>query len=282
MKKFLLTMAALAIATNRPTHAQLVTNTNNIIFWVGSGTNASVLVLDFEDGQQKQAFAWGYRYNAPAPSGARMLFAIDAADPNLSLVYSGNAQTNLFLTRIEYFDGSNIRKRVNGETNSLGGYLYWGYQIAGGTAYDNTAQEVIDLDVVGPAGGSGSPSEWMDSPTGASDESFGDPGRFVAPLSWDLWIFGEFGVLPRNPIYAAPIPVLPKPQPAIHFVTNRAVVTVPTVAGHSYRLSYSGSPGGPWTNEPTLFSATNAGFAALTNFFSQGTRNRFFRVMVSR
>jgi hypothetical protein len=101
MKKIALALTLLVIALGWPSRAQLVTNANNISFWVGSGTNWSVLVLDFKDGGPKQAFAWGYRYNNPAPSGAAMLLAIDAADPNLDLVYSGNAKTNLFLTRID-------------------------------------------------------------------------------------------------------------------------------------------------------------------------------------
>lgn len=280
MKKILPALASLAIAMSWTAHAQLVTNTNNIIFWVGSGTNASVLVLDFQDGKQKQAFAWGYRYNNPAPSGARMLLAIDAADPNLSLTYSGTAESDIFVRQISYFDGSAQHSQTVGDfTNSFG---YWGYFVTGGTAYDLTEDTQLFLDQIGPAGGAGLPSVWLESPCGASDVSFGKPGRFLGRSSWDAWVFGEWGATPAAQIYAAPIPALPRPQPAVHFATNRAVVTVPTVAGHSYRLSHSGSPGGPWTNEPTAFSATNAGLVALTNFFSQGTSHRFYRVIVSR
>ena len=280
MKKIALAMALHAIAFGGPSQAQPVTNVSNISFWVGSGTNASVLVLDFKDGGSKQAFAWGYRYSDPAPSGAAMLFAIAAADPNLDLVYSGSAKSNLFLTRIDYFDGSTMHSRVNGDWPADA--RYWGYQVTGGTVYESTAQEVIDLDLVGPSGSAAAPSEWLVAPCGASDESFGDPGRFLAPLSWDIWVFGEFGDVPSSQIYAAPVPALPKPQATIELTTNRAVVSVQTAAGFTYRLTLSGSPGGPWTNEPTAISATNNGSAAFTNFFSPGTAQRFYRVLISR
>jgi hypothetical protein len=228
MKKIALVLALQVIALGGLSQAQLVTNVNNISFWVGSGTNWSVLVLDFKDGGPKQAFAWGYRYNDPAPSGASMLFAIAAADPNLNLVYSGNAKTNLFLTRIDYFDGNTMHSRVNGDF--VVDERYWGYQVTGGTVYDFTEGE-IDLDATGPAGSA---------------------------------------------------PAVPKPQATIQTTTDRAVISVPTEPGFTYRLTYSGSPGGPWTNEPTALSATNIGPAAFTNFFPHGTTQRFYRLLVSR
>jgi hypothetical protein len=280
MKKIALALTLLVIALGWPSRAQLVTNANNISFWVGSGTNWSVLVLDFKDGGPKQAFAWGYRYNNPAPSGAAMLLAIDAADPNLDLVYSGNAKTNLFLTRIDYFDGNTMHSRVNGVWPADG--RYWGYQVTGGTVYESTEMAEVDLDVTGPAGSAAAPTEWLIAPCGASDESFGDPGRFIAPMSWDVWVFGEFDVVPGNQIYAAAAPGLPKPPTTLQVLSNRAVLTVPTQAGLNYRLAYSGFPGGPWTNEPTAVSTTNSGLVALTNTIPQGITNRFYRVVISR
>lgn len=279
MKQITLALALLVIALGRASQAQLVTNVNDITFWVGSGTNWSVLVLDFKDGGPKQAFAWGYRYNDPAPSGATMLFAIAAADPNLNLAYSGTAQSNLFLTRIDYFDGNTTHSQLNGDFDV--DQRYWGYQVTGGTVYDFT-EGPIDLDATGPAGSAAAPSEWLNSPCGASDESFGSPGRFIAPMSWDVWVFGEFGETPTSQIYAAAAPAVPKPQPTIQTTTNRAVVSVPTAAGFTYRLIHSESPGGPWTNEPTAISATNSGFASFTNFFPPGISNRFYRIVVSR
>jgi hypothetical protein len=279
MKKIALVLALQVIALGGLSQAQLVTNVNNISFWVGSGTNWSVLVLDFKDGGPKQAFAWGYRYNDPAPSGASMLFAIAAADPNLNLVYSGNAKTNLFLTRIDYFDGNTMHSRVNGDF--VVDERYWGYQVTGGTVYDFTEGE-IDLDATGPAGSAAAPSEWLNAPCGASDESFGFPGRFIAPMSWDAWVFGQFGEAPTGQIYAAAAPAVPKPQATIQTTTDRAVISVPTEPGFTYRLTYSGSPGGPWTNEPTALSATSIGPAAFTNFFPHGTTQRFYRLLVSR
>jgi hypothetical protein len=282
MKNIAVALACLVSTLGWPSRAQLVTNVNDISFWVGSGTNWSVLVLDFQDGGQKQAFAWGYRYNDPAPSGAHMLLAIDAADPNLDLVFTGTARSNLFLTTINYFDGHIRHSRVNGENATEESYPYWGYQVTGGIVHDFTELESIDLDITGPAGGAAAPAEWLIAPCGASDESFGAPGRFIAPMSWDVWVFGEFGVAPGNQIYAAASQDLPKPPATMQMTNNQAVVTVPTQAGFNYRLSYSGFPGGPWTNEPTVVSATNSGSAAFTNAIPQEVSNRFYRVVITR
>ena len=280
MKKIALALALLVIALWWPSRAHIVTNVNNISFWVGSGTNWSVLVLDFQDGGQKQAFAWGYRYNDPAPSGARMLLAVADADPNLHLVYTGTAESDLFLTRIDYFDGTTSHTRVNGDF--VTDARYWGYQVTGGTVYDFTELAEIDLDIAGPAGGAGVPAEWLIAPCGASDESFEAPGRFIAPMSWDVWVFGEFGVAPANQIYAAASPALPEPPATVQMTNNQAVVIVPTQAGLNYQLSYSGFPAGPWTNEPTVVPATNSGSVAFTNTVPQGVSNRFYRVEISR
>jgi hypothetical protein len=280
MKIIALVLAIQVSALGWSSRAQVVNNADDIAFWVGSGTNMSVLVLDFQDGQQKQAFAWGYRYNDPAPSGARMLLAIADADPNLDLVYTGTAESDLFLARVDYFDGTTPHSRINGDF--VTDERYWGYQVTGGTVYDFTELAVIDLDITGPAGSVAAPGEWLIAPCGASDESFGAPGRFIAPMSWDVWVFGEFGVAPANPVYAAASPAVPKPPAAVQVTNNQAVVTVPTQAGLNYQLSYSGFPGGPWTNEPTIVSATNSGSVSLTNAIPQGVSNRFYRVVISQ
>jgi hypothetical protein len=279
MKIIALALACQVIALVSPSRAQLVTNINDISYWAGSGTNWSVLVLDFKNGGPKEAFAWGYRYNDPAPSGAGMLLAIAAEDPNLDLVYSGNAQSNLFLTRIDYFDGHTVHTQTTGDF--VVDSRYWGYQVTGGTVHDFTEGR-IDLDATGPAGSGTAPSEWLVAPCGASDESFGFPGRFLASMSWDIWVFGEDGTAAGSQIYAAAAPGVTKPQAKIQITTDRAFVSVPTEAGFTYQLTYSGLPGGPWTNEPTAVAAASSGLAVFTNFFPQGTSHRFYRVVISR
>lgn len=55
-------------------------------FWVGSGTDSAVFVLDFVDAVYGEAvtYAWGYLFDGPT-DGATMLAHIDAADVNLDI-----------------------------------------------------------------------------------------------------------------------------------------------------------------------------------------------------
>jgi len=280
MKNAALALLLQGVVLLGASHAQLVTNTNNIKFWVGSGTNWSVLVLDFRDGAQKQAFAWGYRYNSPAPSGARMLVAIDAADSNLNLTYSGTADSDLFLKKVEYFDGTTQHSQTIGDFVSDD--RYWAYQVAGGFVFDALLGEEIDLNVTGPFGGPTAPQTWLEAPCGASDISFGDRGRFLSAGAWDIWVFGSYGQTPGNQIFAATPPTIPKPEASIRFATNQAVITVPSQAGFNYRLTYSGQPEGPWTNGSSIAAGVAGGTNSFTNSFPPGTGSRFFRVVISQ
>ena len=178
--------------------AQLVTGVDDVTYWIGSGTNQSVLAIDFQDGESKQAFAWGYRFNE-TPSGARMLLDVAAADPNLNLAYTGDADAALYLTEISYFDGTTLHTQQNGDffTDSR----YWGYFVAGGTAGGSFTPLTLDLVVPGPS--ALLPASWLESPSGPSAESYGIPGRFLGHLSWDMWAFGEYGTTPTATVYAA-------------------------------------------------------------------------------
>jgi hypothetical protein len=271
-------IAALLVLSIASLQAQTtVASFNDIKFWVGSGTNRSAVVLDFQDGSQKAAFAWGYRYNGPQPSGARMLLDVDAADTNLSLVYSGTAGANFFISEASYFDGAEVHAQTGGDFQT--NFEYWGYFVAGGTAYDSYQESSLLVQ----GGGTNLPSLWLESPCGASEISFGSPGRFIADLSWDAWVFGEYGVEPAALVYPAAgagAPATPKPQPSIRVTSSEAVVSVQSQIGFDYRLAYSGHPGGVWTNELS-FREGDGSSLTFTNNFVGGTLRRFFRVVVS-
>lgn len=198
MKKLIAALTALVVFTVSSANAQLVTGVGDIGYWVGSGANRSVLVLDFQDGSGKPAFAWGYAYDG-APSGAEMLLDIAAADPNLELTYTGTAEAGFYMSKISYFDGATIHLEQEGDF--IVDSRYWGYSVAGGTAGGNFSPQSFDL--VDPGPSSTLPSVWLESPSGASSISYGTPGRFVANLSWDAWTFGEWGTVPATTIYAA-------------------------------------------------------------------------------
>lgn len=79
-------------------------------FWVGTGTDTTILVIDFLDGTEMASFAWGYLHNGTA-TGEDLLSDVAAADPNLTVnINSG------FLTDIIY----DTYTGVSGAPN------YWG------------------------------------------------------------------------------------------------------------------------------------------------------------
>jgi hypothetical protein len=175
-----------------------VNSFGDITHWVGSGANESALVIDFNDGSAVDSFAWGYRWDDPvAPvvvSGADMIVAIAADDPNLSISYSGTPSDGFFLTEVTYRSSFSA---TNGDfvTN----FDYWNYSIAGGTAGDPPGN------AIGGGGGSTVPA-WTASPAGPADESFGSQGRILADGSWDAFAFGSNGTQPSGPIAPAPEP----------------------------------------------------------------------------
>jgi len=103
MRRLTVIAAMLAGLAAAPARAELVTvNTfSDILFWTGSGTNASALVLQFGTSATPTSVAWGYRWNGSA-SYADMLFAlagtivggpspVAGADPRLSVNVSYSA-----------------------------------------------------------------------------------------------------------------------------------------------------------------------------------------------
>lgn len=64
--------------------------------WIGNGTDSAVLVIDFNDGQAIQSYAWGYLFDGSL-DGERLLQAVANTDPTLDVVID-----NGFLTDITY------------------------------------------------------------------------------------------------------------------------------------------------------------------------------------
>lgn len=61
-----------------PARAELATvnDFSDILFWTGSGTNESALVLQFGAGETPTSIAWGYRWDDPNTTAANMVFAL--------------------------------------------------------------------------------------------------------------------------------------------------------------------------------------------------------------
>lgn len=73
-----------------------------ITFWVGTGSNQAMLVVDFNDSSTTECYAWGYRFDG-TKTGEEMLNDIAAADTNFVIDISGG-----FLNSISYKEHSGL------------------------------------------------------------------------------------------------------------------------------------------------------------------------------
>lgn len=145
---------------------------------IGSGPNTAYLVIDFNDGEAPDSFAWAYSFSGSVVSGADMLIAIAAVDPNLNLDYGGSGSEGFFLSAISYqYSGKTFSQESEYPSAS------WGYYIAGGQAGGQN---------VSIPGGITYPVDWETAMVGASDMSFGTPGRLLEDGSWDYWSVGPY------------------------------------------------------------------------------------------
>ncbi len=190
-----------AIAALGSARAATISTSSDLLFTVGSGANQAALVIDFNDGTASESFAWGYRWDGTA-SGAGMILAIAAADPNLQITSDGTAAGGFFISAISYFDGSIQHQGVNDfSSDPSSGF---GYYLAGGTAGGDAVA----------GGGAALPSSWSEAPVGASETSFGSEGRLLSDGAWDAWSFGEYDATfshldspgPEAPTAAVPEP----------------------------------------------------------------------------
>lgn len=59
-------------------------NYQQVDFWIGSGNDTTLLVVDFKDGTVDSSYVWGYLHNGAA-SGEDLLNAVAAADRNFTI-----------------------------------------------------------------------------------------------------------------------------------------------------------------------------------------------------
>lgn len=107
----LLLMLTLAVSATRA-QAQTpaaVNSFDDVKFWIGTGTNRAVLIIDWQDGLNVpgftigQAVAWGFQWQDGAtPTGLDMLNAIAAADPRLHLSFGNSPSQGTYLFGIGY------------------------------------------------------------------------------------------------------------------------------------------------------------------------------------
>lgn len=93
MKATRLLLPLLAITAGTVANAQF--DLPDVQYWIGTGADSSVLVIDFQDGTDDPSYAWGWLHDGG--TGEDMVNAIAAADPNLDIEV-----TTGFLNTITY------------------------------------------------------------------------------------------------------------------------------------------------------------------------------------
>lgn len=68
----------------------------DVAYWIGSGPDTTLLIIDFLDGSGQSSFAWGYLHSGPVTAEV-MLQDVASADPQLNVVIAGG-----FLNDITY------------------------------------------------------------------------------------------------------------------------------------------------------------------------------------
>lgn len=65
------------VLTSIPAHAVLVSTFDDIVYWIGSGSNQAAMVIQWNDGNSPQSVVWGFRWDGTETVTAQdMLFAV--------------------------------------------------------------------------------------------------------------------------------------------------------------------------------------------------------------
>lgn len=69
---------------------------SEVTYWIGTGADSALLMIDFQDGTDVECYVWGFRFDG-STTGDEMLTAISSADPALEVEFAGG-----FLNTINY------------------------------------------------------------------------------------------------------------------------------------------------------------------------------------
>ena len=114
-------------------------DTSDIVFWVGSGSNSAVLIVNW--GDPDTAFAWGYRFNGSV-TAQTMVDSIAAADPRFWTVGSPSLSGDIHYI----LTNGDTLGLVDGSSTSMG-YNFWWTNINGVSAGSGTATTLHNGDV---------------------------------------------------------------------------------------------------------------------------------------
>lgn len=183
----------------------IVQNISDISYWVGSGENRAVLIIDWEDGKNVsgeiagEALAWGYQWPASEMrTGKEMLEAIAAADPRLEVYIQTRSFGPIVFGMAHDLDGDG------------GTFTFDPFEEAGGASDPNDhfaegwEQNGFWGYKVGTTTSQQRPS-WRDASEGFAT-------RALTNNSWDAWVFSsdldDFSIASPSPALA----VIPEPS----------------------------------------------------------------------
>ncbi len=217
--------------------ATTISSFDDIIYWVGSGTNSAALVVDWNDGKSAESLAWGYRWSGTA-TGFDMISAVLASDPR----FEGAFIFGTAIFGLGYdLDGDggtfNFIEPGGGPSDpddhfQVGFFVngYWSYWIHGGEfvydIYDNNPP--FNLIGTGTYSVPGTPQysnvNWFFSPVGAAD-------RPLINGAWDGWRFAP-GFVAQSP--SQPVAAIPEPSTWVFLVAGGSLVWI--AARHRIRI----------------------------------------------
>jgi len=256
---------------------------DDVQYWVGSGQNRAVVVLQWNDGLNPASVAWGYRWDGAA-TGLDMLRAIAGStivtDPAGDPVSAGSgADERLRLGLVQYSFGLSILSLeyatpgAPARTQSDWFSGYWEYFIRGGNFeyYDWNTQSTAVYNA--PGSNTYSADSWASAPVGAGD-------RPLIDGAWDAYSFalGFTTAAVQSPT-AAPLPV-----PVASCILNhdgRPVVSALSKTGFSYTMEYSDSLPGSWNS----MGQSEPGTGGMLFFVDETVPRppqRFYRIAVTQ
>ncbi|WP_027383866.1 DUF5074 domain-containing protein [Epilithonimonas caeni] len=164
---------------------------DDIVYWVGTGSNKAAFVVQWNDAKNPDALVWGFKWDGNA-TGEDMLKAIAKADKRFfSLLYQGT-QFGSAIGGLGFdLDGNDTNALIKGGNATYPFYPVDG--IINTTAYDFDDYTAKDADDHWQAGwmSKGYWSYWVKDP---ADADFGYSGlgassRQLENGSWDVWNF---------------------------------------------------------------------------------------------
>lgn len=212
------------LLTTTAENLQPVTKISDIQNWTGTGSNSSVLAIqwvtakDIEHPTNDEIhfLAWGYRWNNPAPKGIDMVEAIVQKDPRLFVVLA--EQWGGTVIKGFAYDGNNDGKicisSATGTVLTQDDFINGIYDAESTESFDGlTTTDPNDLWIGG----------WMDAyatywlgtngtnvPTSFEYSSVLVSGRSLENNSWDAWTFSSIN---SGHVNVDPKPALMKAAP---------------------------------------------------------------------